>query len=106
MNLSNGDGTFGSEIHSVTQNQGNYMSWQTSTMADVNGDGFEDAVFIGQLTTGTRVAVNLSNGDGSFGSEIHKRHADSGRLYRLANKHHGRRQRRRGCRCCFYSAYD
>ena len=71
VNLASGDGTFGPEFHNVTQTQGDYTGWQTSTMADVNRDGAADAVFIGQLTTGTRVAVNLSDGDGTFGPEFH-----------------------------------
>ena len=72
VNLGNGDGTFGAEIHNITQTQGDYTAWQTSTMADVNGDGRADAVFMTPAETGgTRVAVNLSNGDGTFGPEFH-----------------------------------
>ncbi len=69
VSLSNGDGTFGTLIESSPATSGNYTStlWQP-LMADVNGDALADAVWVyaSTNTDGVRVAVSLSNGDGTF----------------------------------------
>ena len=71
--LSNGDGTFAAQKSFAPAATGNYgnnaAGWDTRTMADVNGDGRADAIWLyGAVSAnnGLRVAVSLANADGTF----------------------------------------
>ncbi|TXH64732.1 MAG: hypothetical protein E6Q88_15100 [Lysobacteraceae bacterium] len=50
---------------SIPQSTGNFVTNWKRSMADVNGDGRMDMVWLFH-GTGTKVAVSLSNGDGTF----------------------------------------
>ncbi|MCP4000288.1 MAG: hypothetical protein GY727_05185, partial [Gammaproteobacteria bacterium] len=76
--LSNGDGTFASFVGTTHATSG-YGSYWKFAFADVNGDGMADAIahYIGS-TSGTRLKVALSNGDGTFAPFVGTTHATSG----------------------------
>lgn len=57
--------SFGPLTLSTPQTTGNFVTNWKRSMADVNGDGRMDMVWL-YHGTGTKVAVSLSNGDGSF----------------------------------------
>lgn len=69
---SNGDGTFSPMSYYMPVDSGDYGAggWDTQTMADVNGDGRQDAVWLYSSypgsNNGVRVMVSLAQADGSF----------------------------------------
>ncbi len=71
VSLSQGDGTYAPLQVSVPSTSGNYGAggYSFQGMHDTNGDGLVDAVWAYAGTTtnwGTRVAVSLSQGDGTY----------------------------------------
>lgn len=76
--LSNKDGTFAKPYIKTTYATDGYSSNWKFNFADVNGDGFTDAVanFI-RDDDGTRLNVSLSKGDGTFGPMISTNHSYS-----------------------------
>ena len=72
--LSNGDGTYGAPIDSVTPMSGYLAPYWQLTTGDVNGDGKTDVIALYNNSNGSgdgaRIVAMLSNGDGTFGPPI------------------------------------
>ncbi|WP_197035012.1 FG-GAP-like repeat-containing protein, partial [Herbaspirillum sp. RV1423] len=72
--LSNGDGTYGMPISSVTPTTGYLAPYWQLTTGDVNGDGKTDVLALYNNSNGSgdgaRIVAMLSNGDGTFGAPI------------------------------------
>jgi hypothetical protein len=72
--LSNGDGTYGSPITTISASAGYLGPFWQLTLGDANGDGKTDVFALYTSSNGSgdgiRVAVMLSNGDGSYGVPI------------------------------------
>ncbi|WP_197035031.1 FG-GAP-like repeat-containing protein, partial [Herbaspirillum sp. RV1423] len=72
--LSNGDGTFGAPITTISALTGYLAPYWQLTTGDVNGDGKTDVLALYNSSNGSgdgmRIAVMLSNGDGTYGAPI------------------------------------
>src|SRR5437867_1416208 len=72
VSLSRGDGTYGPLVTSLIDDPtraDNYPdpTWKTFTLADVNGDGRADVVYLNGTNDWAAAAVSLSRGDGTYG---------------------------------------
>jgi len=68
VSLSNGNGTFGAIKYSAPMAAGNYgvTGWRPASVCDANGDGKADIFWTYNGKVGVRVAVSLSNGNGTY----------------------------------------
>ena len=67
VTLGNGSGGFGSAVSKSVKTGSNYTGYQAQ-VADLNGDGLSDMVWMKGLNRGLRAYAVLSEGDGSFAS--------------------------------------
>ena len=67
VTLGNGSGGFGSAVSKSVKTGSNYTGYQAQ-VADLNGDGLSDMVWMKGLNGGLRAYAVLSEGDGSFAS--------------------------------------
>ncbi len=79
VSLAQGNGTYGAIISSTPTASGNYSTWEFTGMYDTNGDGLMDAIWQYQgASNGTRVAVSLAQGNGTYGAILSSAPTTSG----------------------------